>query len=151
MKIVSYRYNAMCSTWKGISLTFLFSFFAHIRTPITKSTCEAVSVGNPWWCLHVWRLWRIWLQFSHLPNYLFLRHMRLVNTQPRTKSCKTFYCSNWCDRKILSNNRYKIIGKPSGSWPFWLVLSGPLQGLKIRGGTLVCRIDVHARLFQSLE
>ena len=37
MKIVSYRYNAMCSTLKGISLTSPFSFLLTLGPPLPKA------------------------------------------------------------------------------------------------------------------
>ena len=72
-----------------------FFFFDHIRTSIAKSTSWLFYAGNPWWRFHLWRIllsWWLQLQFSHLPTYLLLWHLQLVNPQSRTESCKIFYC-----------------------------------------------------------
>ena len=78
----------VCPRWKGFFKNILFLFFAHIRTPITKSTCLHFHCGNPGRCIFIRRKWWFQLQFSHIPTYLFLWYIQLVNTQSRTKSWK---------------------------------------------------------------
>ena len=90
---------AVWPTWKGIFYSS-FSFFAHIRTTITKSTSLLFHAGNSAGRFYLWRTGQCFqfTQFSNLPTYLFLRHMQLVNPQPRTKTWKIFDISHSCTR-----------------------------------------------------
>ena len=84
-----------------MDISFIFTFFAHIRTPITNSTFQLFLGGNPRRRFYLW--WIFWkFQFSHLQTYLFLWYLQLVNDKSRTEKCKIWDCSNSSARYTLS-------------------------------------------------
>ena len=85
-------------------------FFTLIRTHITKNTLWTFHGGNTRRHIFIWRI-RWWLQFSHLPTYLLLWHLQLVNPQSSTHSWKKRHCSHSCTRFFLFINNNYVINK----------------------------------------